>query len=80
MIKTDIHEMLRVILLETRMTLEAIDRSATLLAAVIPSLPFVMLIKTGKNQQAVITVQPSNRLVKTWCRDINLKGNYRSYT
>lgn len=27
-----------------------------------------------------LTVQSVNRLVKTWCREINLKGNYGSHT
>lgn len=33
-----------------------------------------------KSQRGVLTVQSVNRLVKTWCRDINLRGNYGSHT
>jgi len=30
--------------------------------------------------EKALTVQSINRLVKTWCREINLKGNYGSHT
>jgi len=33
-----------------------------------------------KGQRGVLTVPSVNRLVKTWCREINLKGNYGSHT
>lgn len=33
-----------------------------------------------KSQRGVLTVQSVNRLVKTWCKDINLPGNYGSHT
>jgi integrase len=31
-------------------------------------------------QRGVLTVPSVNRLVKTWCKDINLKGNYGSHS
>ncbi|MBU0946510.1 MAG: site-specific integrase [Proteobacteria bacterium] len=31
-------------------------------------------------QRGTLTVPSVNRLVKSWCRDINLKGNYGSHT
>ena len=31
-------------------------------------------------QRGTLTVPSINRLVKSWCRDINLKGNYGSHT
>jgi len=33
-----------------------------------------------KSQRGVLTVQSVNRLVKTWCKEINLPGNYGSHT
>lgn len=33
-----------------------------------------------KSQRGTLTVQSVNRLVKTWCKDINLRGNYGSHT
>lgn len=33
-----------------------------------------------KSQRGVLTVQSVNRLVKTWCKTINLPGNYGSHT
>jgi integrase len=33
-----------------------------------------------KSQRGTLTVQSVNRLVKTWCKDINLPGNYGSHT
>lgn len=33
-----------------------------------------------KGQRGVLTVSSVNRLVKTWCSDINLTGNYGSHT
>ena len=33
-----------------------------------------------KSQRGTLTVQSVNRLVKTWCRQLNLKGNYGSHT
>ena len=31
-------------------------------------------------QRGLLTVSSVNRLVKTWCKDINLKGNYGSHS
>jgi integrase len=36
--------------------------------------------KLFKSQRGVLTVQSVNRLVKTWCKAINLPGNYGSHT
>lgn len=33
-----------------------------------------------KGQRGTLTVPSVNRLVKSWCREINLKGNYGSHT
>ena len=33
-----------------------------------------------KGQRGLLTVPSVNRLVKSWCADINLKGNYGSHT
>lgn len=33
-----------------------------------------------KGQRGVLTVQSVNRLVKGWCKELNLKGNYGSHT
>jgi integrase len=33
-----------------------------------------------KSQRGTLTVPSVNRLVKSWCKDINLKGNYGSHT
>lgn len=33
-----------------------------------------------KGQRGVLTVPSVNRLVKSWCREINLQGNYGSHT
>jgi integrase len=33
-----------------------------------------------KSQRGTLTVPSVNRLVKQWCRDINLRGNYGSHT
>ena len=33
-----------------------------------------------KSQRGVLTVQSINRLVKSWCRTINLPGNYGSHS
>ncbi len=33
-----------------------------------------------KGQRGVLTVPSVNRLVKTWCKQINLQGNYGSHT
>lgn len=33
-----------------------------------------------KGQRGTLTVQSINRLVKSWCSSINLKGNYGSHT
>lgn len=33
-----------------------------------------------KSQRGVVTVSYLNRLVKSWCKAINLKGNYGSHT
>lgn len=33
-----------------------------------------------KSQRGTLTVQSVNRLVKTWCKTINLPGNYGSHT
>jgi integrase len=32
------------------------------------------------NQRGVLTVPSVNRLVKSWCKTINLRGNYGSHT
>lgn len=37
------------------------------------------LFKSRKGQQA-LTVMAVNRLIKSWCKDINLSGNYGSHT
>jgi len=33
-----------------------------------------------KSQRAVLTVPSINRLVKSWCKEVNLRGNYGSHT
>ena len=33
-----------------------------------------------KSQRGVLTVPSVNRLVKSWCKEINLQGNYGSHT
>ena len=33
-----------------------------------------------QSQRGTLTVQSVNRLVKTWCKSINLPGNYGSHT
>ncbi len=33
-----------------------------------------------KSQRGVLKVESVNRLVKTWCKEINLQGNYGSHT
>jgi len=33
-----------------------------------------------QSQRGVLTVPSVNRLVKQWCKDLNLKGNYGSHT
>ncbi|WP_228723379.1 hypothetical protein [Desulfosediminicola flagellatus] len=58
MISIDIHQMLRVILLETRMTLKATDRSATQLAAARPWLPCVMAPRSWCRQEYLTIEEP----------------------
>lgn len=38
------------------------------------------LFKSRKGENRPLTIQAVNRLVKTWCKAVNLKGNYGAHT
>lgn len=38
------------------------------------------LFRSRKGQNAPLTIQSVNRLLKTWCRSVDLEGNYGAHT
>lgn len=38
------------------------------------------LFRSQKGNNKPLTIQSVNRMVKTWCRDVKLEGNYGAYT
>jgi len=63
---------------ERRITLNTITQKA--IQALLDSREYDDKDQLFQGQRGPLTVPTVNRLVKGWCRDINLKGNYGSHT